>query len=117
LLYLQQLRERERASERARERNTHTALLASTAVSQQLLVGRGREEGRERVARVRALIMRRLQEIVDGQTLCATSMPNEVLKKKVDETLFAKEKKVDETCVCKEHPKRSETHVLTNSKP
>ena len=30
----------------------------------------GKEKGRERVARVRALIMRRLQEIVDGQRLC-----------------------------------------------
>ena len=40
-------------------------------------VGRGRDEGRERVARVtaRAVTMWRLQEIADGETLCVQRIP------------------------------------------
>ncbi len=62
-------------------------------------MGRGREEERERVARVRALIMRRLQEIVDRERLCATSIPNEVFEKKVDEALLQKKKGRRDLCV------------------
>ncbi len=75
-------------------------------------MGRGREEGRERVARVRALIMRRLQPIVDGQTLCVPRA-NQIQKKKVDEVLCEKKNNSRSDFVCKEHPsKKKRRHKL-----
>ena len=75
-------------------------------------VGRGREEGRVRVARVRAVIIRRLQEIVDGERFCVQrGSKSSPTKKKVDDTCVCKKKNSRREFVCKEHPKRSEdTH-------